>query len=319
MNRREFLKIGGGALLIAGAGLGPILRRRRQLFRQSTVMMGTIAEIQVVHDDERRAFRAIEAAFSELSRMERQFSYYRPDSDVGMLNSQAVFGGVHVQRETENLIRHALHWAAVTEGGFDPALGRVTTLWDVKHRTEPPAPGQWTRWAGRRLYREIRLGADIRFLSKDVQIDLGGIAKGYAADRAIATLREEGIDQGLVNLGGDVATCGGRLAEEAWRIGIQDPARPGAVARVLSLRNQSVATSGTYQLYFRSGDHLYHHLINPTTARPEGDTFRSLTVVGDNCRDADALATGLFYLSQSRNRRILEHHTKDFQVIRLDA
>jgi len=319
MNRRQFLRLGGGVLLVAGAGLGPHLVRNRKLYRKSSPIMGTIADIQVVHDDERAAFRAIDSVYEELVRLEKLLSYYRSDSEIGQINLYASSKDVAVSAETADLIRSALHWAAATEGSFEPGLGKVISLWDVKHRTEPPSQTEWARLAGRSFFRQIAVTRDhtVRFASDDVRIDLGGIAKGYAADRAIQVLKNEGIEQALVNLGGDVAVLGGRTKDDAWKVGIKDPNQQDEIQQVLHLRDQAVATSGTYEQFFRSAGHVYHHLIDPKIARPGRDGFLSLTVIGNNCRDADALATGLFFLSDARTNKILDEHTHRFSTIRL--
>lgn len=322
MDRRKFLKIGAGSLfLIAGAGLGPTLFRNRKVFRMSKGLMGTIGEIQVVHDDEARAYQVLEMAFEELNRIEARLTYFSEDSDIGRINRFAVTRSVGVPRETADLISKALHWSDVTGGFFEPGLGKVSALWDVKHRSEPPPDDQWIRFADRHFSKKIVLShekniSQIRLLADDVKIDLGGIGKGYAADRIIQILREEGMDQALVNLGGDIAAIGGRSESEGWRIGVKNPAAPHDIIRVLSLRNQAVATSGTYEQYFVSKGRMYHHLIDPSLGRPGKTGFESLTVIGDNCRDADALATGLFFLADKEKKRILEDHTEGFEFLR---
>lgn len=324
MKRREFLKLGAGFLVVcAGTGLGPLLARRRQIYRKTMPLMGTIGDIQVVHDDAATAYRAIDRAFEELLRLEEQLSFFKPDSDVGRINRGAYAKPVKISHETGLLVQQALHWSWVTGGLFEPGLGKVTDVWDVKHRTEPPEEYSWKRLAGREFYKKIRvdLSADhawVRFLSSDVKIDLGGIAKGYAADRARFVLRENGIDQALINLGGDVAALGSKDGD-AWKIGIRDPGRPSEITRVLSLKNQAVATSGTYEQYFIFNGHLYHHLIDPRRAQPGPEGFRSLTIMTEACRNADALATGLFFVDDDGTRRILDGAVERADWIRLNA
>jgi thiamine biosynthesis lipoprotein len=325
MERRQFLKLGGGFLLVcAGAGLGPILLRNRRVFGKTTTLMGTIGEIRVVHDDASLAHRAIDRAFEELARLEQRFSYFREGSDIGVINRRAFREEVSIGEETADLIARSLYWSQVTGGYFEPGLGKVTSIWDVKHRTEPPPDGLWRRLAGRSFFKSIQLTRHesvygVRLLSEDVRLDLGGIAKGYAADRAVAALAQEGIEQALVTLGGDIASLGGKSKEQAWRVGIRDPLQPSQIASVLSLRNQAVATSGNYEQFFVSKGGLYHHLIDPTLARPGGGGFRSLTIIGNSCRDADALATGLFFFSDEETRRTLEDHTDGFEAVRLGS
>ncbi|KAB2878994.1 FAD:protein FMN transferase [bacterium] len=324
-DRRRFLKTGAGALfLVAGAGLGPVLFRNRRVYSMSKSLMGTIGEIQVVHDDEFLALRAIEMAFEELNRIEKQLTYFSDDSEIGRINRFGASQDINLSRETAELIARALQWSHATRGCFEPGLGKVSALWDVKHRSEPPQEEQWIRLAGRHFSKKISLTQNekfstIRLLTEDVKIDLGGIGKGYAADRAMDILKEEGIDQALVNLGGDIVALGGKSESDGWRVGVKNPEAPHDIIEVLTLRNQAVATSGTYEQYFLSKGHVYHHLIDPKLAMPGNSTFESLTVIGNNCRDADALATGLFFVSDAEKKQILEDHTEGFEFMRFGA
>jgi thiamine biosynthesis lipoprotein len=321
IDRRKFLKIGAGSLfLIAGAGLGPVLFRNRRVYSMSRPLMGTIGEIQVVHDDERLAYRAMECAFEELSRVERQLTFFSENSEIGQINLLGYAQDVKISIETADLIERALHWSHVTKGFFEPGLGKVTSIWDIKNRTEPPPEKQWMRFAGLNFTEKIVLTrndshATVRLLTPDVKIDLGGIGKGYGSERAKLVLAEEGIEQALIRLGGDIATLGSNSENKAWRIGVKNPGNPSEIMEVISLKNQAVATSGSYEQYFISEGQVYHHLINPKLAMPKRVGFASVTVIGDNCRDADALATGLFFLAENEKRRILEDHSNGFRFM----
>ena len=322
LDRRKFLKIGAGSLfLIAGAGLGPILFRNRRVYSMTKTLMGTIGEIQVVHDDDKLAYRAIDLAYEELNRVERLLTYFSDNSEIGQINKFGYTKDVVISNETADLIERALHWSHATNGFFEPGLGKVTSIWDIKHRTEPPPENQWIRFADRSFSQKIVMsrnssGATVRLLTPDVKIDLGGIGKGYGSERAKAVLAEEGIDQALVRLGGDIATLGGNSENKAWRIGVKNPENPSEIIEVISLKNQAVATSGSYEQYFVSGGKVYHHLINPKLAMPKRTGFASVTVIGDNCRDTDALATGLFFVSDEEKKHILEEYTEKFEFMR---
>lgn len=322
IDRRKFLKIGAGSLfLIAGAGLGPILFRNRRVYSMTKSLMGTIGEIQVVHDDERLAYRAIDRAYEELDRIERLLTFFSDNSDIGRINKLGFAQDVVISNETADLIEKALHWSHATGGFFEPGLGKVTSIWDIKHRTEPPSENQWIRFADRSFSEKIVLtkngsNASVRLLTPDVKIDLGGIGKGYGAECAKTVLAEEGIDQALVRLGGDIATLGSRSENDAWRIGVKNPEKPSEIIQAISLKNQAVATSGSYEQYFVSEGKIYHHLINPKLAMPKRSGFASVTVIGDHCRDTDALATGLFFVSDEEKKRILKNHTEGFEFLR---
>jgi thiamine biosynthesis lipoprotein len=296
IDRRTFLALGAGAFAVA---MAPSLFRRRRLVRRTIPVMGTIAEVAVVHDDTALAEEAIDAAFAELRLVDATMSRSSAASDVGRLNQGGVRGPVAVSRDTAHVLAEALRWARATEGLFDPCLGRAVGLWDVNARHEPPPPDAVHRLAGRHLHRALELdtwrGASVaRFADGDVAVDLGGIAKGHAVDRAVAALRERGIDRAFVNAGGDLYAMGASEDGDPWQVGIQLASDPSRIERVIAVEDAAVATSGDYLQCFRSGGRRYHHILDPDSGEPWRTDGKSLTIVADRCIDADAAATAFF-------------------------
>lgn len=295
-SRRQFLVLGAGAFVVSTLGIGVA---RRRVVRRTVPVMGTTAELVVVTRDERAGHAAMTAAMDELFRVERLMSRFRADSDIGRANAAAHAGPVAIDAGTAAVITEALRWAGVAGGSFDPALGRVTELWDVAQRTAPPAAGAVRRLAGRRLYRHIELdrfrGSDVvRFGDSDVALDLGGIAKGYGVDRAVAALRTWGVTDGLVNVGGDLYALGSPLDADGWSVGIRSPDDPSRLSGTIVLRDRAVATSGDYEQYFDHAGRRYHHLLDPVTGAPRETNVHSLTVAAGTCMCADAAATAVF-------------------------
>jgi FAD:protein FMN transferase len=306
-SRREFLTLGAGIFTVSALGIG---WNSRRLVRRSVPVMGTIAEVAVVARDERRAHAAISAAVEELYRTERLMTRFTDDSDVGRANRTAFDAPVQVSAATAAVLMEGLRWAALDGSCFDPCIGRASGVWDVVRRTEPPVPETVHRLAGRRLYRAVELdvgavGGTIRFTEPDAALDLGGIAKGYAVDRAVAALREWGISDGLVNAGGDLYALGRSHDGEPWRVGVRSPSDPHRLAGTLSLQDRAVATSGDYEQFFEHGGRRYHHLIDPQTAAPRVTSTHSLTVAADSCMAADAAATAVFGLEPADAARIV--------------
>lgn len=301
--RRDFLGLGLGAFVVAAIPWAE--RRRPGITRRSMPMMGTVAEVAVVHRDPAHAQRAIDAAFAELRRVEARMTRFRMDSDVGRANLGAAAGPVEISADTAEVLSLALRIAHDTDGRFDPALGRAVALWDISTRREPPAPSQLTRFAGQRLYEQVeidrRVGSEVvRFRSADVALDLGGIAKGYGVDRAVDALRAWGICAGLVNAGGDLYALGRSPEGDLWEIGVRSPHDPSALAATLRVEDRAIATSGNYEQFFEHRGRRYHHLLDPTTAEPCPGPARSLTIAADDCATADAAATALFGAPPSR-------------------
>lgn len=301
MKRRDFLVLGAGAFVAASF---PFTRGRgARLVRRRVPLMGTIAEIAVVHDD---AHAALDAAFAELHFVDETMSRFRATSDVGRLNRAGPGAAVDMDGTTALVLRHALEWADRSDGAFDPCLGRATELWDVTRRRTPPVATDLRRLAGRRLYRALDLdGRRAVVRDADVAVDLGGIAKGYAVDRAARALRERGIAHALVNVGGDLMAIGASQDGDPWRIGVVDPADPTRLARTLAVRDEAVATSGDYERCFDHGGRRYHHLLDAATAAPRVAQRHSLTVVAADCLTADASATACFGLDDGRVGELL--------------
>jgi len=272
--------------------------------------MGTIAEFAVAHRDPRQAEAAIDKAVEALRWVDGTMSRFSPASDVGRANAGAAREAVGLGDETRAVVAEALAWADASGGRFDPCLGRVSALWDIPNRHEPPAPREVAALAGRALFRKIDLGAHagsaaVRFTDPDVQIDLGGIAKGYAVDRAARILRARGIEHALIGAGGDLYALGRSPSGEPWQVGIQSPDDPRALAGTLAVENAAIATSGDYQQYFEYRARRYHHLMDPSTAAPRQSPMRSISVIAETCMAADAGATCAFGMPPAEAARVL--------------
>ncbi len=300
-NRREFLTIGTG--LFVALSLPLALRRRLVLTRRTIPLMGTIAELQVAHPDERLAEAAIDAALGELQWVERTMTRFRPDSDIGRANLGAAREAVAITPATALVIGAALRWASASDGNFDPAVGAASELWDVLNRHVPPPPELVRRLAARGFWRKVDLATlagkpAVRFEDRELHLDLGGIAKGYGIDRAIGALRGRGVGHAIVTVGGDLYALGGSPDGTPWRVGIRSPHDRSALAATLEVRDQAVATSGDYERFFQWRGVRYHHLIDPETAAPRRTPVHSVTVLADRCIDADAAATAVFGMSR---------------------
>lgn len=317
--RREFIALGAGAFALAFAP--GVLRGRARLVRRSVPVMGTVAELAVVHGDGRYAHGALDAAVSALIDVERTMTRFRDDSDIGRANLHAARDAVVVTWETAHVVEAALRWADATDGRFDPAVGRLVVAWDVARRTEPPAGEFVARYAGRRLHRAVEVGTlrgapVLRFHDADVALDLGGIAKGFGVDRAAHALRDWGIRDGIVNVGGDLYALGTSLEGDPWRVGIRSGDDPARITGTVEVRDRAIATSGDYEQGFAYGGRRYHHLLDPATAEPRHADAHSLTISADSCLTADAAATALFGMSVDRMVGKLPSLAPDARLVR---
>lgn len=318
-SRREFISLGVGAFVV---GSIPLARRgrRRHLVRRTLPVMGTLGEVAIVHEDERYAQRAIDAAFQELRRVESLLTRYQPDSEIGRVNRLAFSAPVPVSQETAGVLTGSLRWADASGGIFDPSLGRAIGLWDVANRHQPPTTEEIRRYAGRNLYEALEvgrwMGGDVvLFHDEDMGIDLGGIGKGYGVDRAVAILRDWGVRDALVNLGGDLYAMGVSEDGDPWKVGVQSPDDAQALVATLPMSDRGVATSGDYQRYFEYGGKRYHHLLDPDTGAPSQARTRSVTVAATDCMAADAAATVAFISTVAEARGVMDRVAPGSEVV----
>lgn len=316
--RRDVVVVGLGAFLVAAVPLAS--RRAPRLVRRSVPCMGTVAELGVVHRDEQYAQRAMDAALAELRRVEAAMTRFRDDSEVGRVNLAAGREAVSVSPETAAVVREALGWAAASEGAFDPCLGRAVALWDVGRRTAPPPAAELRRLADRSFHTSVEVGRGeggpfVGLHDADAALDLGGIAKGFGVDRAVAILRTWGIDRGLVNVGGDLYALGSAVDHGPWRVGVRDPDSPGQLRTRLEVEDAAVATSGDYEEFFEYDGLRYHHLLDPTTAAPRRTDDGSVTVMAADCMTADAAATALFGLAAHQRARVIRRSERGLQIV----
>jgi thiamine biosynthesis lipoprotein len=247
-------------------------------------------------------------------------SRFSPTSDVGRANTSAAGDAVEVTVPTARVLGEAIRWAEASDGRFDPCLGRATALWNFEERPRLPDARQIERVAGERAYRELEIGRSgarhtVRLRSDQVAIDLGGIAKGYGVDRAIAALRKGGISNGLVNAGGDLYALGRSEQGNEWTIGVRDPARPATLAATLKMSDRGVATSGDYFQYFDHEGRRYHHLLDPATGGPRETRMHSVTVAAATCMAADAAATTVFGLGPDVGQKLLRRTEPGARIV----
>ena len=317
-SRREFLALAAGAFAVASVPAA--LRSRSKLHRRSLPVMGTTAELAVMHRDERYAQLAMTAALQALQRVESSMTRFDAASDIGRANAAAGHRRVHVSAETALVVERALQWASATEGGFDPAIARVVDLWDVKHRSTPPQPAAVQRLAGRRFYRHIDVdvtaaGASIYIGDPEAALDLGGIAAGYGVDRAVAVLREWGIRSAYVNVGGDIFALGSAADGEPWQVGVRSPDDASQLLATIPLEDGAIATTGDYEQGYDFGRRRYHHVMDPQLAEPRLTALHTVTVVAGSCIDADAASTAVFGMPRQAAEHVLSLRSPSSRIV----
>ncbi|PLX86073.1 MAG: thiamine biosynthesis protein [Desulfuromonas sp.] len=261
--------------------------------RRTRLLMGTTVEVVVLGTATDQAEAAIEAAFAEMTRLERLLGSGYAESDPAKLSRSQT--EMVVAEETAQILELGLQVARESRGAFDLGLGRLNALWGLDG-PDPrvPKPDQ-IKAALVGLGPEALDVDGVRVRRRqEVAIDLGAIAKGYIVDRGVQVLRDHGVTQAALNAGGDMFLLG-HHRDRPWHIGIKHPRKTTEVLATLSLQNRAVVTSGDYERFFEEGGERYHHLFDPKTGYP-ARACQSVTVVAPSTALADALATAVFVL-----------------------
>ena len=241
------------------------------------------------------AQQAINAATEEIYRLEKLLSVTDENSDIYKLNN-ASGKELTLNPDTCRIIELAKNASAQTQGKFDPTIYPVLKLWGfTEDEYSVPAKAEIASAMKSVDYKNITLGIDHTVsLQNGAQIDLGGIAKGYIADKAANAMKAAGCTSGLISLGGNVRTIGEKADGTAWNIGIKEPDGNSYFATVTLQEDRSVITSGAYQRNFTKDGVTYHHIIDPKTGKPADSEALSVTIIGKDGALCDALSTALY-------------------------
>ena len=280
--------------------------------------MGTEVSVYLWHDDADIARQAVAAAFEEVARLDRLMSTYIEDSRISEINRDAADRPVSAGPELYRLIERSLDISVLTKGAFDITYDSVGRHYDFRERQRPDEAtiADELPLIDYRLVETNRDDQSIRFLREGVRINLGGIAKGYAVERAIEIVRELGVSNARVTAGGDTRLLGDRRGTP-WMVGVQDPRDDGRVAVTIPLDGEAISTSGDYERYFDEGGRRFHHIIRPSTGTPAGDVH-SVTIIGPDAVITDALSTSVFVMGVDQGLRLIST-LPDYEGIVIDA
>ncbi|MEK7868288.1 MAG: FAD:protein FMN transferase [Candidatus Omnitrophota bacterium] len=296
--------------ILAGCSQGSSVKETR-------ILMDTFCEISCYSPDRDNAVRAIGEAFKEMQRIEHVFSKFNEDSEVSKINKLAGMEKVKVTREVFDLTERSIYYSRISDGAFDITVAPLMEIWGFvrKHNSVPDKEvvENVLKYVG---YKNVELDSkelSLRFLNKGVKLDFGGIAKGYAVDRAKDVLVSNGIKNGLVNLGGNIFALGNAPGKKNWKIGVQDPRKRGKLLYSFELNDRAISTSGNYERFFEIGGKRYSHIINPLTGEPCQGII-SVTVALDSAEGADALSTAIFVMGE-KNALNLAKSIKDIKIL----
>jgi FAD:protein FMN transferase len=261
--------------------------------------------------DATKARRLFDDAIAEIGRIEALMTTWRPDSEISRINAAAGKSPVNVGAETFAVIKEALHTSEISDGTFDITFEALHGLWKFDEDLDPHPPTDAQLKARLPLvgYKHVKLdeGARSVFLDREgVKISLGGIAKGYAVDRASKVLLEGGLSSFFVQAGGDLYTHGVKPDGREWQAGIRDPrGKEGSFFAMLPVTDHAFSTAGDYERSYVVGGKRYHHILDPRTGRP-ATASRSVTIWATSALLADAIDDAVFILGPEKGLRLVE-------------
>ncbi len=272
---------------------------QKPLYQETQFIMGTFVEVKSSD------VRASAIVFDEFKKLEAVFNLFDRDSELSRLNdSQRAV----VSEPLFDIIQRAQEFYRRTDGAFDVTVGPAAMLWKKaiasKTLPAPDAVAQALSLVGSDFIYLDAKTREVVLLKSGMRIDLGGIAKGFALDRAVRKLKDARIDSVLINAGGNVY-CLGRNRRALWRVGVQDPLHEGKVVDELALTNEAAATAGDYQQYAEINGRRYSHIIDPKTGYPAQSGIVSATIITSDAAASDALSTACVVLGLEKSRKLL--------------
>lgn len=270
--------------------------------------LGTIVQFKVFG---KNAEKAIEDAITRLNELDDKLSVFKNYSEISRINANSGLEAQIVSKDTFFLLNNAVKYSELSKGTFDPTVRPLVDLWSIgKNFSSIPSKEEITERLKLVNFKDIIFNHSdnsIKLKHKNQAIDLGGIAKGYAADEVNKIFRKNKVKSALIDLGGNIYALGKKKDGTPWKIGIQNPfTQRGNFIGILNIQNKSVVTSGDYEKYFIKEGKKYHHIIDPRTGYPSESNIISATIVSDKSLDGDGLSTGVYILGLDEATKLIE-------------
>jgi thiamine biosynthesis lipoprotein len=309
-----------GALLIAAIFFltlkGPV-----EVDSGHRMVMGTFARVVVVAADRDTANKCIEAAFTEIYKVDDLMSDFKSDSEISKVNRESFRRAIKVSDSTYEVLKRSVDFSKLTDGAFDVTIGPLVDLFRAAKKTETaPSEEEIAQAKAKVGFEKLILdetNKTVRFAIEGMRLDLGGIGKGYAVDKAFFAAQKAGATGAMVDIGGNIRCFGtAPKGKSHWLIGLQDPKvekNPKSlfinengrdILLTLKLTNESVATSGDYQQFVEINGKRYSHILNPHTGT-SAEGLSSVTIITDNATDADALSTAVTVLGVEKGLALI--------------
>jgi thiamine biosynthesis lipoprotein len=286
-----------------------ITRDNKQIaIEKSFYALGTIIYLKAFGNS---AEKAIEEARERLMDIDNKMSAFKDYSEISKINKNAGILPRAVSKDTFFVIKKAVEYSELSEGTFDPTIRPLVSLWGIGTKHERiPEKSEIEEKLKLVNYRNIIINKNdcsIGLKKQNQCIDVGGIAKGFAADEVKNIFVKHGVKNALIDLGGNIFALGNKDDGTPWNVGIQHPFKPrGENVGAISAKNKSIVTSGNYERFFMEGGKTFHHIIDPRTGYPSESRVISATIISDKSIDGDGLSTGVYIMGIDKAIDLIE-------------
>lgn len=288
-----------------------ITNKKEDKYSSTYYNLGTINEITLYDITKKDGDRILKECEAILKDIDNKMSSQITSSEISKINNKAGDAYVKVSSDTYYVIKESINFSSLSNDTFDISVGPIIDLWAIgTENAKIPTEKEIKDKLSLVNYKDILLDDDnnsVKLAKKNMKIDLGGIAKGYAADKIYEYLKEEKLERALINLGGNIYVLGNKENNQPFSIGIQDPTKPrGNSIGNVKVSNKSVVTSGIYERYLEKNNKIYHHMLDPHTGYPFDNNLSSVTIVSDKSIICDALSTTTFGLGVENGLKLVE-------------
>lgn len=276
--------------------------------------MDTICTINAYDDGSKKLYSQIE---KRLEQIDSTFSISNPSSDISKINRLSKSQSLVVSDDTAYVLEVALKTAEISQGAFNPALEELISLWNINSSNpKVPESSLIQKALSCSDWKTIHVnGNTVQVDSDSVKINLGGIAKGFAADEIVEILKTNGVKKAVIDLGGNIYVFGKKSSSLKWNVGAKDPEEPDGDPLIqIKTSETSVVSSGTYERYFVEDSIRYHHIFDPETGYPADKNLTQVTVISRKSIIADVLSTTAFVLGKDKTLELQDVFQKEFST-----
>lgn len=321
---RNLACAGIGMIIAAGLFLGGCIQTKTQTNEYSKQYLDyfdTFSSITIYAENEEQFQKYEQLVHEKMKHYHELFDMYEEYdgvANINTVNKAAGLGQVTVEPEIVELLMKSKDMYDLTDGKVNPALGSVLKIWheyrvrglENPEKAQIPDRQQLVEAAQHTDIHQIKIDEEkntIYLPDEKMQLDVGAVAKGYAANKICELLKEEGVTSALINLGGNVQTIGTKPGGKPWRVGVQNPDTNSkkAYLHAIKLQDMALVTSGSYQRFYEADGKKYHHIIDPDTLMPK-DTFAGVTILTKDGMAADALSTAVFNMELEHGKMLIE-------------